>query len=102
MVGDNPRCEDTLRFHVFSDAVCALCALWLAHEPAQLIRFRTQSLRVVHHFCCVFSSHEETSEIPLSSSTVLRRHHYRQRSRNTHYQAGAAPYLGRTSTGWIT
>jgi hypothetical protein len=22
--------------------------------------------------------------------------------RNTHYQAGATPYLGRTSTGWIT
>src|SRR2546430_428810 len=25
MVGDNPRCEDTLRFHVFS--VAAVCAL---------------------------------------------------------------------------
>src|ERR1700750_578447 len=25
----------------------------------------------------------------------------RQRPRNTRYQAGAAPYLGRTSTGWI-
>src|SRR5437667_7312567 len=25
----------------------------------------------------------------------------RQQSRNTRYQAGAAPYLDRTSTGWI-
>jgi hypothetical protein len=25
----------------------------------------------------------------------------RQRPRNTRYEAGAAPYLGRTSTGWI-
>src|SRR5262249_6547661 len=25
----------------------------------------------------------------------------RQRSRNTRYHAGAAPYVGRTSTGWI-
>jgi hypothetical protein len=29
------------------------------------------------------------------------RHLCRQRSRNTRYQAGAAPYLGRSSTGWI-
>src|SRR5215467_2430372 len=29
------------------------------------------------------------------------RHHCRQWPRNTHYQAGATPYLGRTSTGWI-
>src|SRR5262245_59140527 len=29
------------------------------------------------------------------------RNHCRQWSRNTRYQAGAAPYLGRTSTGWI-
>jgi len=29
------------------------------------------------------------------------RNHCRQRSRNTRYQAGATPYLGRTSTGWI-
>src|ERR1700751_3202046 len=29
------------------------------------------------------------------------RHRCRQRSRNTRYQAGAAPYLHRTSTGWI-
>ena len=29
------------------------------------------------------------------------RNHCRQRPRNTRYQAGAAPYLGRTSTGWI-
>src|ERR1700730_12164521 len=26
----------------------------------------------------------------------------RRRPRNTRYQAGATPYLGRTSTGWIT
>jgi len=25
----------------------------------------------------------------------------RRRRRNTRYQAGATPYLGRTSTGWI-
>src|SRR5262245_15680210 len=29
------------------------------------------------------------------------RDHCRQGSRNTRYQAGAAPYLGRSSTGWI-
>src|SRR5258707_9884239 len=29
------------------------------------------------------------------------RNHCRQRSRNTRYQAGAAPYLDRSSTGWI-
>src|SRR5205823_4727871 len=29
------------------------------------------------------------------------RAHCRQWPRNTRYQAGAAPYLGRTSTGWI-
>src|SRR5262245_39020080 len=29
------------------------------------------------------------------------RDHCHQRSRNTRYQAGAAPYLGRSSTGWI-
>ena len=29
------------------------------------------------------------------------RHRCRQRSRNTRYQAGAAPYLDRSSTGWI-
>src|SRR5258706_4068255 len=29
------------------------------------------------------------------------RGHCRQWSRNTRYQTGAAPYLGRTSTGWI-
>src|SRR5262245_29421095 len=29
------------------------------------------------------------------------RDHCRQRSRNTRYQAGAAPYLDRSSTGWI-
>jgi hypothetical protein len=29
------------------------------------------------------------------------RDHCRQGSRNTRYQAGATPYLGRTSTGWI-
>ena len=29
------------------------------------------------------------------------RDHCRQWPRNTRYQAGAAPYLGRTSTGWI-
>jgi hypothetical protein len=28
-------------------------------------------------------------------------YHCRQGSRNTRYQAGAAPYLGRSSTGWI-
>src|SRR5213080_5585254 len=67
MVGDNPRCEDTLRFHVFSAAVCAL---WLAHEPAH--RFRPSACaRFV--ICRLFSSHEETSEMPLSSSIVLRR-----------------------------
>src|SRR5262245_32804975 len=27
--------------------------------------------------------------------------HCRQWPRNTHYQAGATPYLDRTSTGWI-
>src|SRR5262249_33715503 len=27
--------------------------------------------------------------------------HCRQWPRNTHYQAGATPYLGRTFTGWI-
>ena len=32
---------------------------------------------------------------------VYARDHCRQRSRNTRYQAGAAPYLGRSSTGWI-
>src|SRR5258707_6900088 len=67
MVGDNPRCEDTLRFHVVSAAVCAL---WLAHEPAHPLP--TFSLRTVV-ICRLFSSHEETSEIPLSSSIVLRR-----------------------------
>src|SRR5262249_21721877 len=30
------------------------------------------------------------------------RDHCRQGSRNTRYQAGAAPYLDRSSTGWIT
>jgi hypothetical protein len=30
------------------------------------------------------------------------RHHCRQWPRNTRYQAGATPYLGRTSTGWFT
>src|ERR1700716_3974493 len=29
------------------------------------------------------------------------RHHCRQWPRNTRYQAGATPYLGRTSTGWF-
>jgi hypothetical protein len=29
------------------------------------------------------------------------RHRCRQRPRNTRYQAGATPYLGRTCTGWI-
>ena len=29
------------------------------------------------------------------------RDHCRQRSRNTRYRAGAAPYSGRSSTGWI-
>src|SRR5262249_15073715 len=29
------------------------------------------------------------------------RDHCRQGSRNTRYQAGAAPYLDRSSTGWI-
>jgi hypothetical protein len=29
------------------------------------------------------------------------RNRSRQRSRNTRYHAGAAPYVGRTSTGWI-
>src|SRR6201984_3942382 len=29
------------------------------------------------------------------------RNHCRQWPRNTRYQAGAAPYLGRSSTGWI-
>src|SRR6266567_1694498 len=29
------------------------------------------------------------------------RDHCRQWPRNTRYQAGATPYLGRTSTGWI-
>src|SRR6266849_2631719 len=29
------------------------------------------------------------------------RDHCRQGPRNTHCQAGATPYLGRTSTGWI-
>ncbi len=29
------------------------------------------------------------------------RDHCRQGSRNTRYKAGAAPYLGRSSTGWI-
>ena len=29
------------------------------------------------------------------------RNHCRQWPRNTRYQAGATPYLGRTCTGWI-
>ena len=33
--------------------------------------------------------------------TQLLSDHCRQGSRNTRYQAGAAPYLGRTFTGWI-
>jgi hypothetical protein len=37
---------------------------------------------------------------PMQSLCTLR-NHCRQRSRNTRYQAGAAPYLGRTYTGWI-
>src|SRR5260370_7863187 len=67
MAGDDPGCEDTLRFRVVSAAVCAL---WLAREPAHPLP--TFSLRTVV-ICRLFSSHEETSEIPLSSSIVLRR-----------------------------
>jgi hypothetical protein len=37
---------------------------------------------------------------PMQSLCTLRRRCH-QRSRNTRYQAGAAPYLGRTCTGWI-
>src|SRR2546427_2333718 len=37
---------------------------------------------------------------PMQSLCTLRNHR-RQWPRNTRYQAGAAPYLGRTSTGWI-
>src|SRR5207302_9733159 len=37
---------------------------------------------------------------PMQSLCTLRAH-CRQWARNTRYQAGAAPYLGRTSTGWI-
>src|SRR5882672_10897093 len=37
---------------------------------------------------------------PMQSLCTLR-DHCRQWPRNTRYQAGAAPYLGRTSTGWI-
>src|SRR5882724_7912040 len=37
---------------------------------------------------------------PMQSLCTLR-NHCRQWPRNTRYQAGAAPYLGRTSTGWI-
>src|SRR5262252_6683386 len=36
----------------------------------------------------------------MQSLCTLRRH-CRQWPRNTRYQAGAAPYLGRTFTGWI-
>ena len=38
---------------------------------------------------------------PTRSLCTLRNRRHR-RSRNTRYQAGATPYLGRTSTGWIT
>ena len=38
---------------------------------------------------------------PTRSLCTLRDRRHR-RSRNTRYQAGATPYLGRTSTGWIT
>src|SRR5215831_4232017 len=37
---------------------------------------------------------------PMQSLCTLR-DHCRQGSRNTRYQAGAAPYLDRSSTGWI-
>src|SRR5262249_28071167 len=37
---------------------------------------------------------------PMQSLCTLRVH-CRQWPRNTHYQAGATPYLGRTFTGWI-
>src|SRR5215467_3453634 len=37
---------------------------------------------------------------PMQSLCTLRLH-CRQWPRNTHYQAGATPYLGRTFTGWI-
>src|SRR5262249_37468043 len=37
----------------------------------------------------------------LKQSLCTLRSHCHQGPRNTRYQAGAAPYLGRTSTGWI-
>ena len=48
--------------------------------------------------CCIFRG---SITHPARSLCTLRRGRHLP-PRNTRYQAGATPYLGRTSTGWIT
>ena len=69
-------------------------------EVSDMVPEHVPCARIGRH-CVVVEVAADDPPQPLSLLGIGWCNHCHQGSRDTHYQAGAAPYLHRTSTGWI-